>query len=105
MEAALDFYTEDVVLEEDPDWPDGQVWHGRDGVRAMFRERLDTTAISVELEDAVERDNRVLTPMRWTAEGQGSVAQTVLQPAAIWEFRGRLINRVRFFIDRERARA
>jgi ketosteroid isomerase-like protein len=105
IDATLDFYTEDVVLEEDPDWPDGQVWHGREGVRAVFRERLDSTSISVELEDAVERGNRVLTPMRWTAEGRGSGAQTVLHAAAIWEFDGLLVNRLRFFLDTERARA
>jgi ketosteroid isomerase-like protein len=104
IDTMLDFYTEDVVWAEDPEWPDGQVWRGREGVRAALRERLDSTSISVELEDAVERGNSVLALMRWTAEGLGSGAQAELHPAVIWDFRGRLIERARFFLDQQRAR-
>jgi ketosteroid isomerase-like protein len=104
FEGTLDFYTEDVVWEEDPEWPDGQVWHGREGVRSAFRERLESTSIAVEFEEVTERDHRVLVVMRWAAQGLGSGAQAVVRPAVIWYFEGRLINRARFFLDRERAR-
>jgi ketosteroid isomerase-like protein len=103
-DAVVGVFTEDVVWEEDPEWPDGQVWHGREGVRAAFRERLESTSIAVELDQASERDNRVLLLMRWAAEGLGSGAQAVLRPAMILEFEGRLISHARFFLDRDRAR-
>jgi hypothetical protein len=67
--------------------------------------RILDRAYTLVWQEGAERGNRVLTPMRWTAEGQGSGAQAVLYPAAIWEFEGRLVNRLRFFLDRERARA
>jgi ketosteroid isomerase-like protein len=104
-EAVLGFHTEDVVWEEDPDWPDGAVWHGREGVRAVFAERLDSTAISVEVEEAFEAGGRVLLLMRWTAEGLGSGATAVQHPALISEFEGWLVKRARFFLSQERARA
>jgi ketosteroid isomerase-like protein len=104
-DAVLAFHTEDVVWEEDPDWPDGEVWHGREGVRAVFAERLESTAISAEVEGVFESGRRVLILMRWTAEGLGSGATAVQHPALISEFEGWLVKRVRFFLDRERARA
>lgn len=104
FEAVMPYLAEDVVWEEDPGWPDGQTWHGHEGVRAAFRERLESTSIAVELEDVVERRGRVLVAMRWTAEGQGSGAVGVLCPAVIYEYEGELVSRARFFLDPERAR-
>jgi ketosteroid isomerase-like protein len=103
-EGLIPYLSEEVVWEEDPDWLDGQTWHGHEGVRAAFRERLDSTAIHPELEEVQERSGRVLLLMRWTAQGEGSGAEAVLRPAAIQYYDGRLVTRVRFFIDRERAR-
>jgi ketosteroid isomerase-like protein len=104
VEALLALHTQDVVWEEDPEWPDGQVWHGHEGVRQAFRARLESTSISVEIEEAVERASRVLMVMRWTVEGVGSGAVGVAHPALLLEFEGALIRRVRFFLDRDRAR-
>lgn len=104
IEAILPTLTEDVVWEEDPDWPDGEVWHGRETVREVFRERLDTTSFSPRVEEVIERDGRVLALMHWTAEGRGSGAVTELRPGVIYEFEGELTKRVRFFLDQARAR-
>jgi ketosteroid isomerase-like protein len=104
FETVIAYLAEDVVWEEDPEWPDGQTWHGHEGVRASFRERLESTSISVEIDELIARGDRVLTLMRWTAEGQGSGAVGVLRPAVIYEFEGTLVKRVRFFLDQERAR-
>jgi ketosteroid isomerase-like protein len=104
FEAVIPYLAEDVVWEEDPDWPDGQTWHGHDGVRRSFRERLESTAITVEIDELLVRGGRVLTLMSWTAEGQGSGAVAVLHPGVIYEFGDELVKRARFFIDQERAR-
>jgi ketosteroid isomerase-like protein len=105
FEAVIPYLAEDVVWEEDPDWPDGQTWHGHDGVRRSFRERLESTAITAEIDELIVRGDRVLSLMSWTAEGQGSGAVGVLRPGVIYEFGDELVQRVRFFIDQERARA
>jgi ketosteroid isomerase-like protein len=103
--AILPIYTEDVVWEEDPEWPDGQVWHGHEGVRRAFAERFDDTmSLAVDFEETAERGSRVLVLMRWTAEGLGSGASAVLRPAMILDFDEFLISRARFFLDRDRAR-
>jgi ketosteroid isomerase-like protein len=104
IDAALPLLTEDVVWEEDPDWPDREVWHGREAVRRGFGERLESTTIVPELEDVLERDRRVLVLMRWTAHGHGSGATADLRVGVIYEFRGQLVERARFFLDQDRAR-
>jgi hypothetical protein len=105
IEAILPTLTEDVVWEEDPDWPDGEIWHGRETVRRVFRDRLDTTTFVPEVEEVIERDERALALMHWTAEGHGSGVVTELRPGVIYEFEGDLTKRVRFFLDQDRARA
>jgi ketosteroid isomerase-like protein len=104
FEAVIPYLAEDVVWEEDPEWPDGQTWHGHDGVRTAFRERLESTSIAVELDELFSRGHRVLSLMTWTAEGQGSGATGVLRPGVIYEFEGELVKRTRFFLDQGRAR-
>jgi ketosteroid isomerase-like protein len=103
-EAVIPYLAEDVVWEEDPEWPDGQTWHGHEGVRTAFRERLESTSISVAIDELSSRGERVLTLMTWTAEGQGSGATGVLRPGVIYEFEGELVKRTRFFLDQRRAR-
>jgi ketosteroid isomerase-like protein len=103
-EAVIPYLAEDVVWEEDPEWPDGQTWRGHDGVRTAFRERLESTSITAGIDELISRGERVLTLMTWTAEGQGSGATGVLRPGVIYEFEGELVKRVRFFLDPGRAR-
>jgi ketosteroid isomerase-like protein len=103
-EAVIPYLAEDVVWEEDPEWPDGQTWHGHDGVRTAFRERLESTSITVAIDELISRGERVLTLMTWTAEGQGSGATGVLRPGVIYEFEDELVKRTRFFLDQKRAR-
>jgi len=104
IDAIVDTLAEDVVWEEDPDWPDGAVWEGREQVRAAFAERVDTTTFDPEIEKLVERGPRVLALMHWAAEGQQSGVVTEVHAAVIYEFEGELAKRVRFFLDQERAR-
>jgi ketosteroid isomerase-like protein len=104
VEGLLPYLAENVVWEEDPGWPDAETWQGHEGVRATFRERLDSTSIEPELEEVRELPGRVLMLMRWTGQGEGSGAVGVLRPAAIVYFDRQLVSRVRFFLDRDRAR-
>jgi ketosteroid isomerase-like protein len=100
----IPFYAEDIVWADDPEWPDAQVWRGREGVRRAFSERFDATSIAVDFEETAERGSHVLVLMRWTAEGLGSGATAELRPAMIVGFDGYLVSRARFFLDRDRAR-
>jgi ketosteroid isomerase-like protein len=102
-ESLLPYLSEDVVWEDDPEWPDSEVAHGRDGVRAILHERLDSTSFDPALERVVERGELVLALFRWTAMGEASGATAMLFPAVLFEFSGPLIARVRFFLARERA--
>ena len=104
VDALLPFYTEDVIWEEDPEWPDGEVRHGREGVRQGFSLLFDVASVAVDFEETAERGSRVLVLMRWTAEGLGSGAPAVLRPAMLLDFEGYLIGRTRFFLNRDRAR-
>jgi ketosteroid isomerase-like protein len=104
FEAVIPFLAEDVVWEEDPDWPDGQTWHGHDGVRRSFGERLESTNIAVEIDELAVRGDRALTLMSWTAEGVGGGAVAVLRPGVIYEFDRELVKRARLFIEQDRAR-
>ncbi len=103
-EGLLPYLSEDVVWADDPEWPDAQVSHGREAVQAIIEERLDTTSIQPELEGMEERGDRVVAWFRWNAIGEASGATAVLRPAVLFDFSGDLIGRVRFFLDRERAR-
>jgi ketosteroid isomerase-like protein len=104
IDAVLPMLAEDVVWEEDPEWPDGETWHGREGVRRAFRQRLESTTITPEIEEVVERGRHALVLMRWVAEGHGSGAVADLHMGVIYEYEGELIKRARFFLDQGRAR-
>jgi ketosteroid isomerase-like protein len=104
IDAVLQMLTEDVVWEEDPEWPDGETWHGREAVRKGFGQRLESTSITPELEDVLEREGSVLALMRWTGEGRGSGAVADLHAGVIYEYEGDLVKRARFFLDQARAR-
>jgi ketosteroid isomerase-like protein len=103
--AAVPYLREDVVLREDPEWPDGDVWHGHDGVREMFRQRLESTAIEPDIEELRERGQRVLAIMRWTGRGLGSGATGEMRAGAVFTFEGSQIALIEMFIDPDRARA
>jgi ketosteroid isomerase-like protein len=104
-EGLMPYLTEDVVWQEDPAWPDGVTSHGHAEVLANLRERLDSMAIALDIEEIVERGDRALVLMHWRARGSGSGVQADLHPGVIYTFRGDLVCRAEFFIDPERARA
>ena len=104
IDALLPYLHEDVVWEDDPEWPDAGVWHGRERVRRVLLERLESTSIVPEIEGLEERGDRVLVLFVWHALGEASGASVKLRPATIYEFRGDLVARLSFFLDRDRAR-
>jgi ketosteroid isomerase-like protein len=104
IEGVLAMLAEDVVWEEDPEWPDGSTWRGRDAVRRALSERLESTTITPEVEQIEERGRRVLVLMRWRAVGHGSGAVADLHMGVVYDFDGELVKRARFFLDPTRAR-
>jgi ketosteroid isomerase-like protein len=104
-EAILPYLAEDVVWQEDPDWPGGSTYHGHDGVRASLGELLDSMDFESELEELVERRDRVLVRMHWTGQGSASDMEVDQRATMVFTLRDDLIARVEFFFDPERARA
>ena len=96
--------SDDVVWEDDPAWPDRQIVRGHAAVKAILRDRLDTTSIEPELEGLEERGDLVLARFRWTALGEASGATTVLLPAVLFDVSGERITRIRFFLSHEQGR-
>jgi ketosteroid isomerase-like protein len=104
-EAILPYLTEDVVWQEDPDWPGGSTYHGHEGVLASLGELLDSMDFESEVEEFVERGDRVLVLMHWTGHGSASGAEVDQRAAVVFTLRDELIAHVRFFFDSDRARA
>jgi ketosteroid isomerase-like protein len=104
-EALVRLMTEDAVWAEDPEWPDGATWHGREGVRQVLAERLETATISVEVEGIEERGDRMLVLQRWRIQGSGSGIEADTHVAVINRWNGERIERVDFFLEQDRARA
>lgn len=104
-ESILPFLTEDVAWREDPDWPGGSTYHGHEGVRQALGQLLDSMDFESELEELVERGDRVLVRMHWTGRGSASGIAVDQRAVIVLTLRDDLIARVEFFFDPERARA
>ena len=104
-EGLMGLVTDDIVWKEDPNWPDGATWHGREGVRQALTERMESTDFQLEIEDIAMRGDRALVTMRWSIHGRGSGAEADWQLGMLYTFRGHLVSRLDFFIDREQARS
>jgi ketosteroid isomerase-like protein len=104
-EAILPYLTEDVVWQEDPDWPGGSTYHGHEGVRESLGELLDSMEFKSEVEELIERGDRVLVLMHWTGLGSASGAEVDQRAAVVFTLTDELIARVEFFFDPARARA
>jgi ketosteroid isomerase-like protein len=104
IDASSELLADDIVWEEDPEWPDRETWHGRDEVLRGFGARLESTTITPTIEYVVEGEERVLVMMHWVAEGHGSGAVADLHVGVVYDFEGDLVKRARFFLDQDRAR-
>jgi ketosteroid isomerase-like protein len=105
VEAALQFFAEDCVLEDFPEMPDRAAYEGRDGVLEIdrhFREMWgELVQEPVEFIDA--GDDLVIGVIAMRGRGAGSGAP--LEAPAFWvhELRDGKLARMRAFTTREQA--
>lgn len=92
---------EDVVWEEYRESPGAQTWHGRDGVRALYRRweddfegfRFEPTGEAAEIAPAV-----IAIPVRVVGRGRGSGVEVDWQLFMVTRLRDGLIAQA-FFAD------
>src|SRR3954454_16611162 len=82
-EGLRSFLADDVLWEDDPAWPDSASWRGADAALAALAERLETTHVRAEVEEVIERGDRMLVLQHWAARGSESGAPADLHVGAV----------------------
>jgi ketosteroid isomerase-like protein len=105
IEAGLDFFTEDCVLEDFPELPDHAVYQGREGVREIdrhFREMWgEFTQEPVEFIDG--GGDLVVGVIAMHGRGKGSGAPMASHAFWVHQVRDGKLARVRAFTTRSQA--
>jgi ketosteroid isomerase-like protein len=80
---------------------------GRDAVAATLGDWLSAweRPLVIELDELVQRGDRILALMRWRGRGKESGVQMEAPGAHLWTFRDGLIVRFDVYRDRDEARA
>ncbi len=80
---------------------------GRDAVAATLADWLSAweRPLVIELDELVQRGDRILALMRWRGRGRGSGVQMEAPGAHLWTFRDGLIVGFDVYRDRDDARA
>jgi ketosteroid isomerase-like protein len=99
IEAALSFFTPDVIWYTTDRWLDGRAYRGHEGMRqlvAAFTENFDGWAY--ELEDVREADDRVVALTHMTGRIKNSRQSVGQSPGlVVSDFRGVTFGEVRAF--------
>jgi ketosteroid isomerase-like protein len=107
LETALSLFeeacAEDVEWIEDPAWPGSGTYRGRAGVRAVIEDRTESVDFDQQTERLIDAGDDVVAFLRWRARGRSSGAQGDMRVATVTTFKGGMIIRVRFFLDRAEA--
>ena len=88
----------DAELHDRPDVPDGQVWHGPEGINAFFaktRELFDP--IQWDFQELIPEGRHVIARTHVTAYGASSGTPIEMDEAQLWTFRDGLIVRLQGF--------
>jgi ketosteroid isomerase-like protein len=103
--AALDALAPDVEWHESSVLPERDIYRGRESVRGLlqdFQESWDE--FHQDLEDAVEREDKVAVFIHLSAKGRESGAEVDARYAHVWTMRDGKGVRVDGYYDREEAR-
>jgi ketosteroid isomerase-like protein len=94
---------QDVEWREDPAWPGAAHYRGRDQVRQVILDRMDTLDFEQRTEELIPVDDKVVTLVRWRGRGRASGAEAEISLAIVWTVREQAITRIEFFLDRDAA--
>jgi ketosteroid isomerase-like protein len=104
--AQFELMTPDFEFVNRPDAVDPGTRHGHDGVREAARSmRRAFEDYSFEVEEVLERGDRVVTIVRFVAQGRALGTELVRQLGFVWTVRDGKALRVEVFGDRESALA
>lgn len=105
LEAALDYFAEDIVCEDFPELPDRATYEGKEGFRERYRQFTETwgdfVMEPVEFIDA--GDDVVVAVIAMTGRGMGSDAPMDAAAVFVYEVRDGKIVRDRPFESRSEA--
>ena len=92
---------DDIEFVEDPAFPEGGVYRGRDQIRAYLASFQEAMADHrFEIEELRDLGDRVAALLHETARGTSSGVDVDQHPVFLYEFRDGVIVRVRAFLDR-----
>ena len=105
VDAFLECVTDDVEWHAPPNFPEGELWRGRDGVGAALREQFGTVFSSgrVDLRNVTGGSRAWLVEARHSVEGQASGMDLAWPVFLVLELEGDLIRRMWAFLEREPA--
>jgi len=106
LDAAMDDYAPDVVVESPEGWPEGSVSRGVDEWQRQAQRLRDTwDEARADIEEILPvGDDRVVARFRYVTSGKDSGLSFNTPIAALFFLRERKITRVRYFWDVAEAR-
>jgi ketosteroid isomerase-like protein len=106
--ALAEYFTEDAEFEPAPEFAamSQPVFRGHEGLARAWAQFHEAFADSrQEIGELTDAGDHVLAMVRWTVRGQSSDVEVTFDLFEDYEFRGGKVSRMRFFLDREQARA
>ena len=80
-------------------------WQGKEGIREAWADWLDTfETVRFEIEEIEQIGDNVLTLGHQKGKTRHGGVELEQPSAAVWKFRGDLLARIEFHLDRDRAR-
>ena len=95
IEAALDFFDPDVVIDFPPEIsPEPQTLRGHDAIRRWFEALAEIMeGVRIEPEELIEAGDQVVAPVRLIGTGRGSGIEGVQRVTQVWTLRdGRAVR-------------
>ena len=105
VDAFLECVTDDVEWHAPPNFPEGELWRGRDVVGEALREQFGAVFSSghVEVRDVTNGSRGWMLEAKHSVEGQASGMDLAWAVFLVLELEGELISRIWAFLEREPA--
>jgi len=105
VDAFLEHATPDIEWHAPPNFPEGELWRGRDVVGAALREQFGSVFSSghVEVRDMTAGPSGWLLEAQHSVEGQASGMDLAWRVFLVLELQGEMIRRMWAFLEREPA--
>jgi ketosteroid isomerase-like protein len=101
-DGVFEIFDAQVEISPPASWPEAGSVKGRNEVRRAFAAAVETmeSLPSIEIEELVERGDRVLAHVRTGGTGRGSGVSLEVSFSQVFTLREEKIARIEFFLDR-----